>query len=129
MKKAYIFAFLLLVFFTASLLTSCTSGDEVVVIEKDTVFIVEKGTVKNQVNIEPINKKFVIQIAAFSQQDNVTTFVKKAGDKLNMMPDVRKNGNIYEVTVGNFSYANAAQDYLNVVKSKGYPEAFIKAID
>lgn len=129
MKKTYIFAFLILAFITASLLTSCTTSDEVTIIEKDTVFIVKEGTVKNQVNIETINKRFVIQIAAFSQQENVNTFLNQAKDKLNVMPDVRKYGNIYEVTVGNFTYANAAQDYLNVVKSKGFKDAFIKTVD
>ena len=129
MKKPYIFVFLLLAVITTSFLTSCTSSDEQVTIIRDTVIIVEKTPVKNQVNVETINKRFVIQLAAFTQQENVNTFLNQARNKLNVLPDVRKSGNIYEITVGNFTYANAAQDYLNVVKANGFPNAFIKAID
>lgn len=130
MKKTHIIAFLILSFLIASFITSCTSSDEEVIVVRDTVIInVTPPPLKNQVSVETINKRFIIQLAAFNKEENVNAFVKQAKEKLGVIPEVRKHGNLFEVTVGLYNYANTAQDYLTVVKSKGFPDAFIKSID
>ncbi len=129
MKKINIITFVILSFIIASLLSSCTSSDEEVIVVRDTVVITVQPPVKNQVSVETINKRFVIQLAAFNKEENVNAFVKQAKEKLGETPEIRKYGNIFVVTVGTYNYANSAQDYLTVVKSKGFKDAFVKAID
>lgn len=129
MKKAHIIAFLIISFLMASFITSCTSSDEEVVIVRDTVIIPSPPPLKNQVSVETINKRFVIQLASFNKIENANTFVNRAKEKLGVIPEIRRFGNFHVVTVGIYNNANSAQDYLTTVKSKGFPDAFIKAID
>jgi len=129
MKKTHIIAFLILSFLIASFITSCTTSDEEVIVVRDTVVITVTPPLKDQVSVETINKRFIIQLAAFNKEENVNTFVKQAKEKLGETPEIRKYGNIFVVTVGTYNNANSAQDYLTVVKSKGFQDAFIKSID
>lgn len=129
MKKLNFITFVILSFILASLLSSCTSSDEEVIVVRDTVVIKVQPPIKNQISIETINKKFAIQLAAFNREENVNTYVKQAKEKLGETPEIRKYGNLFVVTVGIYNYANDAQDYLTVVKSKGFKDAFVKAID
>ncbi len=129
MKKTHIIAFLIFSFLIASFITSCTTSDEEVIVVRDTVVITVPPPLKDQVSVETINKRFIIQLAAFNKEENVNTFVKQAKEKLGVIPEVRKHGYLFEVTVGLYNNANSAQDYLTVVKSKGFPDAFIKSID
>ncbi len=129
MKKAYVFIYFVIFTVSASFFISCSSSDEQeVVIERETVVIVDT-LVKNQVSVETLNKKFVVQLAAFKEKSNADSFVLQAKEKLNAVPDVRINRGIYVITVGNFNYSSSANDYLIQVKAKGFPDAFVKALD
>ena len=97
MKKINIITFVILSFIIASLLSSCTSSDEEVIVVRDTVVITVQPPVKNQVSVETINKRFVIQLAAFNKEENVNAFVKQAKEKLGETPEIRKYGNIFVV--------------------------------
>ena len=129
MKNAYIFIYLFVFTFPMVMISSCSSSDDQeVIIQKETVIIVDT-LFKNQVSVETINKKFVVQLAAFKEKAHSDSFVQLVKDKLNANPDVRKKGDIYVITVGNFNYSSSANDYLNLVKAKGFPDAFVKALD
>lgn len=130
MKKAYIYPFVLVAFLLVSLMSSCTSSDdEDIYVLKDTVVLNVDTLIKEQRNVQKVNLTFVIQLAAFKEQNYADAFVVSAKEKLNSIPDVRKTGSIYLVTVGKFNEASSAQDYLNYVKSKGFSNAFVKSLD
>lgn len=128
MKNAYIFIYLVLFTFSVLILSSCTSSDQEVIVQKETVVIVDT-LLKNQVSVETINKKFVVQLAAFKEKAHSDSFVQLVRNKLNASPDVRKKDDIYVITIGNFNYSSSANDYLNLVKAKGFSDAFVKALD
>jgi hypothetical protein len=130
MKKVYIYPFVLVAFLLGSLMSSCTSSDdEDIYVLKDTVVLNVDTLIKEQRNVQKVNLTFVIQLAAFKEQNHADAFVVSAKEKLNSIPDIRKTGSIYLVTVGKFNEASSAQDYLNYVKSKGFTGAFIKSLD
>ncbi|MFZ4589470.1 MAG: SPOR domain-containing protein [Ignavibacteria bacterium] len=130
MKRIYIYPLVLVAFLLVSLMSSCTSSDdEDIYVLKDTVVLNVDTLIKEQRNVQKVNLTFVIQLAAFKEQNYADAFVVSAKEKLNSIPDVRKTGSIYLVTVGKFNEASSAQDYLNYVKSKGFSNAFVKSLD
>jgi cell division septation protein DedD len=130
MKKAFIYPLLLVSFLLFSLLTSCTSSDdEDIYVLRDTVVLNVDTLIKEQRNEQKLNLVFVIQLAAFKELSYAESFRDKAKEKLNAVPDLRKTNSIYHVTIGKFNDATSAQDYLNFVKSKGFPNAFVKSLD
>ena len=130
MKKIYIFPFILVTLLLVSLMSSCSSSDdEDIYVLRDTVVLNVDTLIKEQRNVQKVNLKFVIQLAAFSDQSNADAFIISAKEKLNSIPDTRKSGNVLLITVGKFSDATSAQDYLNFVKSKGFTNAFVKSLD
>lgn len=130
MDKIYILPFILVTLILVSLMSSCSSSDdEDIYVLRDTVFLNVDTLIKEQRNVQKVNLKFVIQLAAFSDQSNADAFIISAKEKLNSIPDTRKSGNVLLITVGKFSDATSAQDYLNFVKSKGFTNAFVKSLD
>jgi predicted butyrate kinase (DUF1464 family) len=130
MKKVYIYPFVLIAFILVSLMSSCSSGDEEdIYVLKDTVVLNVDTLIKEQRNVQKVNLTFVVQLAAFKEQNYADAFVVSAKEKLNSIPDVRKSGSVYLVTVGKFFDAVSAQDYLTFVKSKGFTNAFVKSIN
>jgi len=130
MKKIYIYPFILVTLLLVSLMSSCSSGDdEDIYVLRDTVVLNVDTLIKEQRSVQRVNLTYVIQLAAFKEQSYADAFVTSAKEKLNSIPDIRKTGNIYLVTVGKFNEAGSAQDYLNFVKSKGFSNAFIKSLN
>jgi len=130
MKKIHIYPLILMTLIIVSVLSSCSSGDEEdIYILRDTVVLNVDTLIREQRNVQKVNLTFVIQLAAFREQTYADAFVASAKEKLNSIPDVRKSGSIFLVTVGKFNDAGSAQDYLNFVKSKGYSNAFVKSLD
>lgn len=130
MKKVYIYPFILVTFILVSLMSSCTSSDdEDIYVLKDTVVLNVDTLIKEQRNVQKVNLTFVIQLAAFKEQSYADAFIVSAKEKLNAIPDVRKSGNVFSVTVGKFNDATSAQDYLTFVKSKGFTNAFVKSLN
>jgi len=130
MKKVYIYPFILVTFILVSLMSSCTSSDdEDIYVLKDTVVLNVDTLIKEQRNVQKVNLTFVIQLAAFREQSYADAFIVSAKEKLNSIPDVRKSGNVFSVTVGKFNDATSAQDYLTFVKSKGFTNAFVKSLN
>ena len=130
MKKIYIYPFILVTLLLVSLMSSCSSADdEDIYVLRDTVVLNVDTLIKEQRSVQRVNLTYVIQLAAFKEQSYADAFVTSAKEKLNSIPDIRKTGNIYLVTVGKFNEAGSAQDYLNFVKSKGFSNAFIKSLN
>ena len=130
MRKALIYPIIPVLLLVTSLLTSCSSSDdEDIYVLRDTVVLNIDTLIKEQRNVQKLNLTFVIQLAAFKELNFAETYREKAKEKLSVLPDLRKTGDIYHVTVGKFNDAKSAQDYLNTVKSKGFPNAFVKSID
>jgi len=114
-----------LLFFACS--SDVYDEDDIIVI-RDTITIKIDTTISEQREMEKLRLMLVIQLAAFSEKDHAETFASTAKDKLSREIDIRKTGSVYVVTVGTFSTAKAAEDYLYTVKSKGFDKAFIKNI-
>jgi hypothetical protein len=130
MKKIYVYPLILVAFLLVSLISSCTSSDdEDIYVLRDTVVLNVDTLIKEQRNVQKVNLTFVIQLAAFKEQNHADAFITSAKEKLNSIPDIRKSGSVFLVTVGKFNDAGSAQDYLNFVKSKGYTNAFVKSLD
>ncbi|MBI5403267.1 MAG: SPOR domain-containing protein [Ignavibacteriae bacterium] len=101
--------------------------DDIVVV-RDTITITTDTTIKEQREMEKVRLMLVIQLAAFSSRDHAETFAATAKDKLSREVDIRKAGGVFVVTVGSYSDAKSAEEYLYVVKTKGFDKAFIKNI-
>jgi cell division septation protein DedD len=101
--------------------------DDIVVV-RDTILITTDTTIKEQREMEKLRLMLVIQLAAFSDKDHAENFAATAKDKLSREIDIRKAGGIYVVTVGSYTDAKTAEEYLYTVKSKGFDKAFIKNI-
>lgn len=130
MKKVYIYPFILMTFILVSLMSSCSSSDdEDIYVLRDTVVLNVDTLIKEQRNVQKVNLTFVVQLAAFKEQSSADAFSVSAKEKLNSIPDVRRSGSVYIVTVGKFFDAASAQDYLSFVKSKGFTNAFVKSIN
>lgn len=130
MKKVYIYPFILMTFILVSLMSSCSSSDdEDIYVLRDTVVLNVDTLIKEQRNVQKVNLTFVVQLAAFKEQSSADAFSVSAKEKLNSIPDVRRSGSVYIVTVGKFFDAASAQDYLSFVKSKGFANAFVKSIN
>lgn len=129
MKKIYIFPLIFVTFLLVSLMSSCTSSDDDIYVIRDTVVLNVDTLIKEQRNVQKINLTYVIQLAAFKEQSYADAFIISAKEKLNSIPDVRKSGSLFLITVGKFNEASSAQDYLNFVKSKGFTNAFIRSLN
>ncbi len=117
-------------FIVVSLMSSCSPSDEEdIYVLRDTVVLNVDTLIKEQRNVQKVNLTFVIQLAAFKEQGYADAFSVSAKEKLNSIPDVRKSGSVFLVTVGKFFDAASAQDYLTFVKSKGFTNAFVKSIN
>lgn len=101
--------------------------DDIIVV-RDTIMITTDTTIKEQREMEKLRLMLVIQLAAFSNKDHAEAFASAAKDKLSREIDIRKSGGIFVVTVGSYTDAKTAEDYLYTVKSKGFDKAFIKNI-
>ncbi|MCE1165760.1 MAG: SPOR domain-containing protein [Bacteroidetes bacterium] len=131
MRRALIYLIVLVSLLTLSLLSSCSStgDDEEIYVLRDTVILNVDTLIKETRNIQKLNLKFVVQLAAFKEMNYAEAYKDKVKEKLNVVPDIRKTGDVYHVTVGKFNDAASAQDYLNFVKSKGFTNAFVKSTD
>lgn len=130
MKKVYLLPLIIVTITLVSLISSCSSSDDDdIYVLKDTVVLTVDTLIKEQRVVQKVNLVFVIQLAAYKEQSSADALVTSAKEKLSVIPDIRRNGGLYLVTVGKFNDANSAQDYLNFVKSKGYTNAFIKSLD
>jgi hypothetical protein len=129
-KKIIYFIIPVTVFFSV-MFYSCSSDvydeDDIIVV-RDTITIKIDTTIKEQREMEKLRLMLVIQLGAFSNKDYAALFASSVSEKLSRDADVRTAGNLYIVTVGSFTDANKAEDYLMFVKSKGYDKAFIKNI-
>lgn len=110
---------------------ACTGEypDEEVIVIEDTVYVKIDTFIQRQKTPEKLNLRIVVQLAAFSKKENADEFVKKAKEKLGFFPDVTYFENHYIVTVGSFTDASKAEDYLNYIRSKGFSEAFIRKVN
>lgn len=131
MRKALIYPIILVSLLTVSMLSSCSSSgdDEDIYVLRDTVILNIDTLIRETRNQQKLNLTFVVQLAAFKEMKYAEIFKDKVKDKLNVVPDLRKSGDVYHVTVGKFNDAASAQDYLNFVKSKGFTNAFVKSLD
>jgi hypothetical protein len=129
-KKIIYFVIPVTVLFSV-LFYSCSSDvydEEDIIVVRDTITIKIDTTIKEQREMEKLRLMLVIQLGAFSNKDYADLFASSASEKLSRDTDVRNVGNLFIVTIGNFTDANKAEDYLMFVKSKGYDKAFIKNI-
>jgi len=131
MNKKFIYFFIPIAVVFSVVLYSCSSDvydeDDIVVV-RDTIVITTDTTIKEQREMEKLRLMLVIQLGAFTSKDLADSYASSVNDKLSHAVDVRNVGNVYLVTVGNFTDANKAEEYLHEVKSKGYDKAFIKNI-
>jgi cell division septation protein DedD len=131
MNKKFIYFIISVVAIFSAMLYSCSSDvydeDDIVVV-RDTITIRIDTTIKEQREMEKLRLMLVIQLGAFTNKDYADSYASSVSEKLSRAADVRMVGNVYVVTVGNFTDANKAEEYLYMVKSKGYDKAFIKNI-
>jgi len=132
MSNKITYLFLLIVFgLVLSFFFSCAVPEDItevvydtVRVEKvDTVFV--KPTEENR-EISPLNFTFTIQIGAFDNRDNAINFATAAKDSLQTDVEVDLYQNVHTVIVGAFDNNKKAESFLETVKSKGFPEAFIR---
>lgn len=109
---------------------TCTGeySDEEIIVVEDTVYVKTDTFIQRYKPTEKLDLRMVVQLAAFSKKENAEEFVKKAKEKLGFPPDISYFENYYIVTVGSFADASKAEDYLNYIKGKGFPDAFIRKL-
>jgi hypothetical protein len=98
--------------------------DTVRVKKVDTLLVAKNDTTKKEVI--PLNFTFTIQIGAFDSRDNAINFAAAAKDLLQNEVEVDLYKNVYTVIVGLFDNNKKAENFLTIIKSKGYSEAFIR---
>ena len=98
--------------------------DTVRVKKVDTLLVAKNDTTKKEVI--PLNFTFTIQIGAFDSRDNAINFAATAKDLLQNEVEVDLYKNVYTVIVGLFDNNKKAENFLTIIKSKGYSEAFIR---
>lgn len=133
MNIKFTLSYIIILILTSSFF-SCTgdennSGDEDVLVLKDTVILKVDSLVKEKRNITKVNLDLVIQLAAFRVKSNADAFALTAHDKLNASVDIRQLGTVYIVTVGSFSEGYQAEEFLRFVKTRGFDSAFIKNLE
>lgn len=110
---------------SALILSSCTSESSNEVVIVDTV-IVKVDTVKVDRKVKEAYVNLTVQIGAFANKNNADDFAKIASQKLSGVVEVTLvSGKLYKITVGRFSDPKKADDYLQIVKSKGYTDSFV----
>ncbi|MGB9695804.1 MAG: SPOR domain-containing protein [Ignavibacteria bacterium] len=110
---------------------ACTGEypDEEVIVVEDTVYVKMDTLIQRHKTTEKLDLRMVVQLAAFSKRENADEFAKKAKEKLGFLPNITYFDNYYIVTVGSFTDASKAEDYLNYIKGKGFSEAFIRKVN
>lgn len=68
---------------------------------------------------------YVVQIGAFVNQPNFERFYEQAKQVLGDGVFYEQSNNLYKVRIGNYGNRADAIKYLEIVKSKGYLDAFI----
>ena len=93
----------------------------------DTV-IVKTDTVKElrKKQPDPPRISYTIQIGAFKNKEYAESFKEKAFYNLKTDVNIKTVSGIYKITAGKFSDIYQADSFLQEVKNKGYPDAFIK---
>lgn len=90
--------------------------------------IVQIDTIRTRTEIKFVPVKFdlVIQIASFARRDYAESMSQKADLSLSKKTEVIIENNYYLVIAGKFTDAEKAKAYLEYVKGKGFPDAFVK---
>lgn len=125
------FCLVLNLVFISLMLYACTGEypDEEVIVVEDTVYVKMDTVIQRYKPPEKLDLRMVVQLAAFSKKENAEEFAKKAKEKLGFFPNISYFENYYVVTVGSFTDASKAEDYLNYIKGKGFSEAFIRKVN
>ena len=82
----------------------------------------------NKDNIKDNTKEsyyYTVQIGAFAMNDNSLRFIEKAKTILGSDVYSEESGNLHKVRVGKFNTRAEAIKYSEMVRSKGYSDAFV----
>ncbi len=77
---------------------------------------------------EKSNKRYTIQIGAFSNEQSAEKLSDKAKSSLDFDVDYAKVGDFYKIRVGVFSSISDAQTALDEVRQQGFNDSFISEI-
>ncbi|MBE2217393.1 MAG: SPOR domain-containing protein, partial [Ignavibacteria bacterium] len=68
---------------------------------------------------------YVVQIGAFAVQSNFSRFLERARLTLGEGVYYEQSGNLYKIRIGKFNNRAEAIKFAELVKSKGYSDAFV----
>lgn len=72
-------------------------------------------------------RRFWVQIGCFMNKNNAEKFANQSEAKLSMSISlIRSKDNLFRVLIGEYDNVEQAKETLNVVKSKGFYDAFIR---
>jgi cell division septation protein DedD len=87
-----------------------------------------KDDKENKDNIKENLKEsysYIVQIGAFEIQSNFTRFYERAKVSLGEGVYYEQSGSLYKIRIGKFSTRAEAIKFAELVKSKGYSDAFV----
>lgn len=87
-----------------------------------------KDDKSNKDNIKDNTKDtytYIVQIGAFSMQSNFDKFIERAKQVLGEEVYSEQSGNLYKVRIGKYGNRADAIKFVEVVRSKGYSDAFV----
>jgi hypothetical protein len=133
MKKPLYFLILSAIpIITSLLLFSCDSAEDEAedrMTRPDTTMVLyDTIRTKTEIKFVPVKFELVIEIASFKNKENADRFKSKTDSLLNKTTEVLELDNHFIVTVGRFTEPDKANAFLEYIKSRGYPQAFIKKI-
>ncbi len=68
---------------------------------------------------------YIVQIGAFSMQSNFENFLTRAKQVLGEDVYYEQSGNLYKVRIGKYGNRAEAIKFVEIVRSKGYTDAFV----
>jgi cell division septation protein DedD len=82
----------------------------------------------NKDNIKDNTKEtysYIVQIGAFSMQSNFENFLNRAKQVLGEEVYYEQSGNLFKVRIGKYGNRAEAIKFVEIVRSKGYTDAFV----
>ncbi len=68
---------------------------------------------------------YIVQIGAFSMQSNFENFLNRAKQVLGEEVYYEQSGNLFKVRIGKYGNRAEAIKFVEIVRSKGYTDAFV----
>jgi len=133
MKKLLYFSCIIILMVLSSLgIYGCDAaedyGEEMINIPDTTVTIIDTIKSKTEINFVPVKFDLVVQLSSFSKKENAEKYSVKTDSILSKSTSIINIDGHFLVTIGKFTDPERANAYLEYIRGKGYPEAFVKKV-